>query len=135
MRSFKVNEATKYTTLFDFISTPCWFAMNQAKWDSLPADIKKIFEETTGEVMTRAIALALDKGLAEDTAAMKKDGQVFIVPAAKEKAHLGEILTPVLKKVWLEDLARANCTYADPEGLYKKACELMKKNEGLYGRK
>lgn len=135
MLSFKVNEATKYTTLFDFFSAPMWFAMNQAKWDSLPADIKKVFEETTGEVMTRAIGKALDKGVESDSAIMKKSGQVFIVPSAEEKARAGVILTPVLKKGWLEELAKANCTYADTEGLYKKACELMKKYDALYGRK
>ncbi len=135
MRSFKVNEATKYTTLFDFVSTPCWMAMNQAKWDSLPPEVKKVFEETTGEVMSQAIGKALDRGVTEDTVMMKKEGQEFIIPAPEVKALLIKTLTPSLKKVWLDDLARAKSNYPDPDGLYKKACELTKKNEALYGRK
>ncbi|KIX12875.1 TRAP transporter substrate-binding protein DctP [Dethiosulfatarculus sandiegensis] len=135
MRSFKVNEATKYTTLYDFDSGSCWFGMNQAKWDSLPADIKKVFEETTGEAMTRAIALALDKGVERDIAAMKKEGQKFFFPSADEKARAAAILQPVLFKAWLEEVAKSNCSYADPEGIYKKATDLLKKNDALYGRK
>ena len=135
MVSFKVNEATKYTILFDFFSAPMWFGMNQERWDSLPPEVKKIFEETTGEVMTRAIGQALDKGVGIDTATMKKGGQEFVVPSNEEKARAAAILTPALKKAWQEELAKANCTYANPDGLYNKASELMKKYDALYGRK
>ena len=135
MRSFKVDEATKYITFYDFVSGPCWLAMNQAKWDSLPPDIQKIFEETTGEVITRAMATAIDNGVDADTAAMKKGGHVLIYPRPADKAHVAKILSPVLLANWKENLARTECKYPDPDGLYKKACELMKKYDALYGRK
>lgn len=135
LRSFKINEATKYTILFDFFSAPMWLAMNQAKWDSLPPEIQKVFEETTGDVMTERIGEALDKGVDVDTETMKKAGMKFMTPSSEEKELASTTLTPILKKVWLDELASAKCTYSDLEGLYDKAVALMKKNEEIYGRR
>lgn len=135
MRSLKVNEATKHTTLFDFNSGPMWVAMNQAKWDSLPQDIKKVFEETTGEVMVKAIGKALDNSVQDDAAIMKKQGMEYITPSAEEKARADAILVPALKNVFFESLKAANSTYADPAGLFNKARDLMKKYDDMYGRK
>ena len=61
-RSFKLNEATKYTTLINSVSGSQWMAMNQATWDSLPPEVQKVFEETTGEVMSLAMADAIMEG-------------------------------------------------------------------------
>ncbi|MBU4275873.1 MAG: TRAP transporter substrate-binding protein DctP [Proteobacteria bacterium] len=135
MRSFKIDEATKYVTFYELFSVPLWFGMNQAKWDSLPEDVKKVFEETTGDVFTEAIGRALDEGMERDAAIMKKEGLEYIYPSAEEKMRTAAILIPAMKAGWLEELGVANCTYADPDGLYNKAIELMKKNEKLYGRK
>lgn len=132
MRSFKVNEATRYTTFMDGYTGACWFGMNQAKWDSLPPEARKAFEETTGEAMTIAIARALDEGEAEDIEIMKKEGQEFFELPAAEKVRWAEILTPVMKAAWLEEIRQSG--EQDPEGLFQKAGDIMRKYEAQYGR-
>lgn len=55
LRSYKINESTKHTLLFHGIMGACWFAMNEAKWNSLPADVQQVLTETTGEAMSMAL--------------------------------------------------------------------------------
>lgn len=119
MRSYKVNEATKYTMLVNVISTPSYMAMNQAKWDSLPEDVKQIFNETCGEVMSRAIGRALNEGELEDMEIMKKEGQTFIEVPEATRQEWKAMLLPKLRQAWLEEVA--NTGYPNTEELYSKA--------------
>lgn len=132
MRSFKINEATTHSTLFDGYTGACWIGMNQAKWDSLPPDIQKIFEETTGEAMTRAIATALDQGEREDMEIMKKEGQQFSELPAEERARWRALLEPAMKSAWMEEAGHSGMQ--DREGLFRKAEEIMSRCEAKYGR-
>ena len=125
-RSFKLNEATKYTTLINSVSGSQWMAMNQATWDSLPPEVQKVFEETTGEVMSLAMADAIMEGTAEDIEAMKKEGHEFITMSDEERAKCFEQLMPVLKAGWFEELG-SQPKVADPEALYQKAQALVNK--------
>ena len=119
MRSYKVNEATTATMLVNAISTPCYMAMNQTKWESLPDDVKQIFNETCGEVMSRAIGWALNEGEKEDMETMKKEGQTFIEVPEATRQEWKEMLRPKLREAWLEEVA--NTGLANPEELYNKA--------------
>jgi TRAP-type C4-dicarboxylate transport system substrate-binding protein len=51
LKGFKIGEIIKYTTACWKIGTSYTFyvVMNRAKWDALPPDIKKIFQETANE--------------------------------------------------------------------------------------
>ena len=51
LKGFKIAELMKYlTTTWRVASSNAFYAiMNKAKWDSLPADVKKVFEETSME--------------------------------------------------------------------------------------
>lgn len=119
MRSYKVNEATKITIMLNAYSSPCYFAMNKAKWDSLPDDVKRVFDETCGEAMSRAIGKALDEGEQEDIAIMKQEGQVYLEMPEATRQEWKSMLRPVLRQAWLEEVANADC--ADPGAVYDKA--------------
>ena len=51
LKGFKIGEIIKYTTACWKIGTSYTFyiVMNRSKWDALPSDIKKIFQETANE--------------------------------------------------------------------------------------
>jgi TRAP-type C4-dicarboxylate transport system substrate-binding protein len=51
LKGFKIGEIIKYTTACWKIGTSYTFyiVMNRSKWDALPPDIKKIFQETANE--------------------------------------------------------------------------------------
>ena len=48
--SRKFTEVCKYFNEIDTCSVPFYVIMNQKKWDSLPEDVKKVFEELTGRL-------------------------------------------------------------------------------------
>jgi TRAP-type C4-dicarboxylate transport system substrate-binding protein len=45
--SFKLHEVAKYTTEVGMYTTVFMTIVNKKKWDSLPADVKRVLEETT----------------------------------------------------------------------------------------
>jgi len=50
-KGFKIAEVTKYTTEASLTTTSFVIAMNQNKWNALPPDIQKIFEEVSAETL------------------------------------------------------------------------------------
>ncbi len=132
MRSFKVNEAVKFTTYADAYIGTAWLGMNQAKWDSLPPDVQKIFEETTGDIMCAAIGDALDQGERDDLKIMEAAGHKFSTLAPEERERWRQLMEPYLKEAWLKEVEKTGI--ADPEALYQKTFATMRKYEDLYGR-
>ncbi len=61
--SFKIDKIIKYVTQFPggLYNTSFVFVMNQAKYDSLPPDVKKAVDELAGEHMARMMGRAWDK--------------------------------------------------------------------------
>ena len=86
-KSFKISEVAKYHTIINAICDPFYGAINIKKWESLPPDLQKILEDTTGTKMARACGKALDVGDVRDAKWMKGKGDEFYVlpPAEKER--------------------------------------------------
>ena len=63
IESFKIEKIIKYATLFPggLYNTSFVFMMNQAKYDSLPPDVKKAIDEMSGEFLARMAGRAWDK--------------------------------------------------------------------------
>jgi TRAP-type transport system periplasmic protein len=63
VESFKIDKVVKYGTQFPggLYNTSFVFMMNQAKYDSLPADVKKVVDEMSGEAAARQFGQAWDK--------------------------------------------------------------------------
>lgn len=127
LRSYKINEATKHTLLFNGILGSCWFAMNEDKWNSLPPEVQQVFNETTGETISKALGLALDTGEKEDRVLMEKDGHTFTTLSDEERLRWREMIQPALKAAWMSEIV--NAQVADPEALYSKAEEAMQNAE------
>ena len=79
VEGFKIDKVIKYATLFPggLYNTSFVFMMNQAKYDSLPPDVKKVVDEISGEFAARMIGRGWDKVDRRGMAFMQANGVNF----------------------------------------------------------
>jgi TRAP-type C4-dicarboxylate transport system substrate-binding protein len=79
VEGFKIEKVIKYATLFPggLYNTSFAFVMNQAKYDSLPADVKKAIDEMSGEFAARMMGRGWDKVDRRGMAFMQANGVNF----------------------------------------------------------
>jgi TRAP-type C4-dicarboxylate transport system substrate-binding protein len=99
VEGFKIDKVIKYATTFPggLYNTSFVFMMNQAKYDSLPADVKKVVDEMSGEFAARMIGQGWDKVDRRGMAFMQAAGVQFT------KADAGFVKAVQEKTVPLED--------------------------------
>ena len=98
IESFKIEKIIKYATLFPggLYNTSFVFVMNQAKYDSLPPDVKKAIDEMSGEFLARMAGRAWDKADRRGYALMQANNVEFtkadaaFVDAVKSKTNVLE---------------------------------------------
>ncbi len=97
VESFKIDKVIKYGTTFPggLYNTSFVFIMNQAKYDALPADVKKAVDELSGEVAARMFGKGWDKvdrrGLAfmqANNVQMRKADAAFVKTVSDKVAPL-----------------------------------------------
>jgi TRAP-type C4-dicarboxylate transport system substrate-binding protein len=77
--------------------------MNKGKYDSLPDDIKKIIDQTTGIVMSRDAGRAYDEmRLVEKEQCLEKGMQIIQLPP--EDIEKLKALTMPLREEWIEEM-------------------------------
>ena len=79
VEGFKIDKVIKYATTFPggLYNTSFVFMMNQAKYDSLPPDVKKIVDEMSGEFAARMMGKGWDKVDRRGMAFMQAAGVQF----------------------------------------------------------
>ena len=89
LKSWKLAEVLDYGTLSLKLSLSCgpfYTVMNKEKWNSLPADVKKIFEEVSNEWKDRHAKEAWDHPDIEAIDYCRQNGMKFFkLPPAEEK--------------------------------------------------
>jgi TRAP-type C4-dicarboxylate transport system substrate-binding protein len=77
--SFKIEKIIRYATTFPggLYNTSFVFVMNQAKYDSLPPEVKKAIDEMSGEFLARMVGRAWDKADRRGIALMQANGVEF----------------------------------------------------------
>jgi len=77
--SFKIEKIIRHATTFPggLYNTSFVFVMNQAKYDSLPADVKKAIDELAGENLARMAGRAWDKADRRGVALMQANNVEF----------------------------------------------------------
>lgn len=88
--SFKLAEVTKHHVETSMYTDPHFFAMNLAKYNSLPADLKKVLDELSGAWGAEFSGEAWDKGELPGIEAGRKAGNQFYK------------LTPEQRNLWIE---------------------------------
>lgn len=87
--AFKLHEMVKYHTETDasrpaMYSAGFIFAMNQAKYDGLPADLKKVIDDNSGLALSKQIGKTWDASQAVGRKAAETRGNTFIKLSAAE---------------------------------------------------
>jgi TRAP-type C4-dicarboxylate transport system substrate-binding protein len=79
VEGFKIDKVIKYATTFPggLYNTSFVLMMNQAKYDALPADVKKIVDEMSGEFAARLLGRSWDKVDRRGMAFMQAAGVQF----------------------------------------------------------
>lgn len=101
MKDFKFAELCKYVTMTDTSVYPFAVVMNKAKYDALPADVKKVFNDLEEEQMNWT-GEYMDKHVAEAIAYSKEQKVEFIELSAEQKAAFNKCLEPITAK-WIAD--------------------------------
>jgi TRAP-type C4-dicarboxylate transport system substrate-binding protein len=104
VEGFKIDKVIKYATLFPggLYNTSFVFMMNQAKYDSLPADVKKIVDEMSGEFAARMMGRGWDKVDRRGMAFMQANGVQFTKADAAFVKAVGEKTAPLEAK-WIAE--------------------------------
>ncbi len=89
MPSLKLHEMVKYHSETDpsrpaLYSAVFVFAMNQAKYDSLPADLKKVIDANSGAQLSQQIGKTWDNSQAAGRKAAQERGNVFYTIPSSE---------------------------------------------------
>jgi TRAP-type C4-dicarboxylate transport system substrate-binding protein len=85
MKVYKITDVAKHHTIAGVMTTHFYAGVNQKKWDSLPADIRQVLIETTGEKMVQVAGRTLDQGAIKDAQWMKKKGHKFYKLSDEER--------------------------------------------------
>lgn len=101
---FKLAGTLKYATEVDFYTMTMMVVMNKRKWESLPEDVKRAIDATTGIVMSEKAGRVYDQTRpVMKKLCLEKGMQVIQLPA-EEKRKL-EALTQPLREEWVADMA------------------------------
>jgi TRAP-type C4-dicarboxylate transport system substrate-binding protein len=128
--SIKAHEFTKFESETDPASRALYtavfvLAMNQAKYDSLPADLKKVIDANSGAALSRAMGKQWDSSAPSARKFAVDRGNTFYVIPASELANW-EKATAHLPDEWMKDVsAKGN----DGKALLQAARDLIKKYE------
>jgi TRAP-type C4-dicarboxylate transport system substrate-binding protein len=100
---FNQAELLKYSTETDFYTMTMMVVMNKRRYDSLPKDIKKVIDQTTGIVMSREAGRVYDsmRPVMKERC-IKKGMQTIQLPPEDTKKL--ESLTMPLRQEWVEEM-------------------------------
>jgi TRAP-type C4-dicarboxylate transport system substrate-binding protein len=79
------------------------FAMNQKKYDSLPADLKKVIDANSGPATSKWVGKVMDEGDAPGLAIAQKRGNTIVTLDAKETARWKQASQPVIDG-WIKEM-------------------------------
>ena len=128
--SIKAHEFTKFHSETDPKSRALYtavfiLAMNQAKYDSLPPDLKKVIDANSGAALSQAMGRQWDASAPAARKLAVERGSTFYVIPASELANW-EKATANLPEEWMKDVtAKGN----DGKALLQAATDLIKKYE------
>lgn len=125
MRSFKITDAAKHHTVLNLASNTFWGGMNQKKWNSLPPDLQKLIEESTGDKMALKSGKTLDEGSIADGKWMKENKHKFYVLDPKEKEKWVAKVKPITEE-WIKRAEQKG--YKNARSIYETAVTLGKEN-------
>lgn len=120
--STKIYEATNYSSTINVIGNGVYMCMNQMVYDSMPADLKAILDESLTTERFRNWGHVTDEGAKHDLVTIQNAGQqVFDMPA--DEIAKGRERTQVVVDTWYDDCAKRGKGDV-ARAMYKRAVEL-----------
>ncbi len=106
--AFKLHEVSKYHTEIEssrpsMFTAGFVFAMNQAKYDSLPADLKRVIDNHSGASLSRTIGRYWDEATAVGRKAAQDRGNSFIKINVAETDRWIQASAPLYDE-WVADM-------------------------------
>ncbi len=128
MPSLKLQEMVKFHSETDpsrpaLYSAVFIFAMNQAKYDSLPADLKKVVDANSGAQLSQQIGKVWDGSQAAGRKAAQERGNTFTMINAAELDNWVKASAPLYDE-WVADMDKRG---ANGKALLAEARELLGK--------
>jgi TRAP-type transport system periplasmic protein len=91
-RAFQIGNAVKKVAELNWMSTAFTLVINRAKYDSLPAEVRDLIDETTGVEAGRRVGGLYDAAEAEGREYLVKSGAEIIRPTSAELAAFRDAL-------------------------------------------
>jgi TRAP-type transport system periplasmic protein len=127
VKALRLHELTKFHTQpggnRGFYTSVFLLAMNKAKYDSLPADLKKVIDDNSGMNIAKQIGVAFDKADLEGQALGKERGNTFYTLPADEVQRWQEATQPVID-TWVANMDKQG---HDGKKMLATVRELIKK--------
>jgi TRAP-type C4-dicarboxylate transport system substrate-binding protein len=102
---FKLAELLKYGTEADFYTMTMMTVMNKKKYDSLPDDVKKVIDETTGMVMSEEAGRVYDEVRPIMKKLCMKKGMEPVQMSPEEINRLKKLTMP-LRAEWVKEMEK-----------------------------
>lgn len=123
---FKLHEVLGHHLDARVYTTSFYFVMNERKYNSLPADVRKAIDDISGDVLVAKFGDWWNKWDQPGLEAIKAKGNPITTLDDAERAKWREALQPVIKE-YLASLKEQGVE--DPEGLYAEAQRLVSQYE------
>ncbi len=107
-----VQSHTNFTGSRGLYTSFFLFAMNKAKYDALPADIKKVIDANSGLGASKWVGRVMDEGDAPGIAAAKAAGNKMITLDASETARWKAAAAPITE-AWVKEMTEKGLPAAD----------------------
>lgn len=106
--AFKLHEVSKFHTEIEssrpsMFTASFVFAMNQAKYDSLPADLKRVIDKNSGAALSRTIGRYWDEATAVGRKAATDRGNQFVKVSAAETDRWIKVSAPLYAD-WIAEM-------------------------------
>jgi TRAP-type C4-dicarboxylate transport system substrate-binding protein len=98
-----VNTHTTFSGNRSFYVSFFIYAMNKAKYDAMPADLKKVIDANSGLETSKWAGRVMDEGDIPGFEAAKKRGNAIVELDAKETARWKQASQPVID-AWIKDM-------------------------------
>jgi TRAP-type C4-dicarboxylate transport system substrate-binding protein len=100
------------------------FAMNQARYDALPADLKKVIDNNSGAALSRQIGKIWDESQAPGRKAAQDRGNTIITISAAETDNWIKASAPIYDE-WVADMDKRG---ANGKQMLQDARDLLAKH-------
>lgn len=130
LRSFKISDALTSITLCSIRMDSFWMGMNQALYDSLPADCKKVIDETTGLAMSLRIGQSLYDGNEEDRVGLEKDGIKMNQISAQERQKWVDLAVPPMRENWFKQMKQRK--FNNAQQIYDNTQKIFKESQAKW---